>query len=112
LTCIESSRPTVPVWKSFVDFRVSYDRSNIVTESGLPLGCSHIGGKSSYAISCVSPTAAFPTPPPSVAYALYLRDRRISIHIAALCARYPVRLTGTANVLKSVPCGCGRDNPK
>jgi hypothetical protein len=61
---------------------------NIVAESGLPLGCAHIGGKSTYAISCVSPTAACPTPAPSVAYALYLRYRRISVHIAALCARY------------------------
>jgi hypothetical protein len=59
-----------------------------MAESGLPLVCAHIGGKSTYAIPGVSPTAACPTPPPSVAYALYLRDRRINIHIAALCARY------------------------
>jgi hypothetical protein len=75
---------------------VSYDRLNIVAESGLPLGYAHIGGKSTYAISCLSPTAACPTPPPSVTYALYLRDRRISIHIAALCARCSFRLTSTA----------------
>jgi hypothetical protein len=78
----------------------------------LPLGCAHIGGKSAYAISCVSSTAACPTPPPSVAYAFHLRDRRISIHIAALCARYYVHLTNTAIVCKSVPHGCGRDSPK
>jgi hypothetical protein len=41
-------------------------------------------------------TTACPTPPPSVAYALYLRDRRLSIHIAALCTRYSFRLTSTA----------------
>jgi hypothetical protein len=34
------------------------------------------------------PTTACPTPPPSVAYALYLRDRRISLYIAAICAHY------------------------
>jgi hypothetical protein len=67
----------------------------IVAESGLPLGCAHIGGKS---ISCVSPTAAYPTPPPSVVYALYLRDRRIIIHIAAVCARYSFSLTSTTIV--------------
>jgi hypothetical protein len=83
-----------------------------VAECGFPLGCAHIGGKSTYAISCVSPTTACPAPPPSIAYALYLRDRRISIHIAALCARYSFRLTSTASVWKSVPHGCGRDNPK
>jgi hypothetical protein len=55
-----------------------------MAESGLPLGCAHIGGKSTYTIS---PTAACPTPPPSVAYALYSRDRRISIHIAARVVR-------------------------
>jgi hypothetical protein len=80
--CIEKTRPTVPVIKGFDHTWVSYDRSNIVAESGLPLGCAHIGGKSTYAISCVSPTAACPTDPLSVAYALYLRDRRISVHIA------------------------------
>jgi hypothetical protein len=69
-----------------------------MAESGLPLGCAHIGGKSTYAISRVSPTTACPTPPPSVAYALYLRDRRISVHMAALCARYYFRLTNTATV--------------
>jgi hypothetical protein len=38
-----------------------------------------------------------PSSPPSVAYASYLRDRRITnIHIAALCARYSFRLTSTA----------------
>jgi hypothetical protein len=47
-----------------------------------------------------------------VAYSLYLRDRRISLHIAALCARYSFHLTGTATVRKSVPHGCGHDNPK
>jgi hypothetical protein len=91
---------------------VSNDRLNIVAESGLPLGCAHIGGESTYAISCASSTTARPTSPPYVAYALYLRDRRISIHIAALCARYSFRLTNTATVRKSVPHGCGRDNPK
>jgi hypothetical protein len=45
------------------------------------LGCAHIGGKSTYAISCVSPTTAYPTPPPSVTYTSFLRDRCISIHI-------------------------------
>jgi hypothetical protein len=84
-----------------------------VAESGLPLGCAHIGGKSTYTISCVFPTVACPTPPPSVAYALYLCYRRISVHIAALCARYSFRLTSTATtVSKSVPHGYGRDNPK
>jgi hypothetical protein len=71
----------------------------MVAESGLPLGCAHIGGnKSAYAISRASPTAACPAPPLSVAYALYLRDRRINIHIAALCARYSFRLTSPATV--------------
>jgi hypothetical protein len=37
---------------------------------------------------------------PSVAYALYLRDRRINIHIAALCARYPFRLNPHGDCLK------------
>jgi hypothetical protein len=69
-----------------------------MAESALPLGCAHIGGKSTYAISRVSPAAACPTPPPSVAYALYLRDRRIKIYIAALCARYFFRQTKTATV--------------
>jgi hypothetical protein len=69
--------------------RVSYDRSNIVAESGLPLGCAHIGGKSTYAISCVSPTTACATPRRSVAYSLYLLDLRINIHVR-LCA--PVTL--------------------
>jgi hypothetical protein len=32
------------------------------------------------------------------AYALYLRDRRISLHIAALCARYSFHVTSTAIV--------------
>jgi hypothetical protein len=85
-----------------------------VAESGLPLGCAHIACKSTYAISCVSPTAACPTPPPSVAYALYLRDRRNCVHIAALCARYSFRITSTATVLKERAArvrGCGRDNP-
>jgi hypothetical protein len=76
----------------------SCDRSNIVAVKNLPLGCVHIGGKSKYAISCVSPTAACPTSPPSVAYTLYLRDRRTGIDIAALCARHSFRLTGTAAV--------------
>jgi hypothetical protein len=58
-------------------------RLKIVAESGLPLGCAHIVGKSTYAISCVSPTPACPKPHLSVVYALYLRDRRIIIHIAA-----------------------------
>jgi hypothetical protein len=89
-------RPTVPVLKRLDPIWVSYDRLNIVAESSLPLGCAHIGGKSTYVISCVFPTAACPTPPPSVAYALYLRDRRISVHIVALCARYSFRLTSTA----------------
>jgi hypothetical protein len=83
-----------------------------VAESGLPLGCAHIGGKSTYAISFVPPIAASPTPPFSVAYAQHLRDRRINIHIAALCARYSFRLISKATGLKSVPHGCGRDNPK
>jgi hypothetical protein len=74
---------------------VSYDRLNIVAESGLPLGCAHICDKSTYAISCVSPTTACPTPPPSVAYALYLRNRRTSVHIELLCARCSFRLTVT-----------------
>jgi hypothetical protein len=69
-----------------------------MAESGLPLGCAHIGGKSTYVISCVSPTAACPTPPTSVPYALCLRDRRINIHIGALCARYSFRLTSKAIV--------------
>jgi hypothetical protein len=68
-TRIEKTRPTVDLIKSFDHISGSYDRLNIVAESGLPLGCAHIGGKSKYAISCVSPTAACPTPPPSVAYA-------------------------------------------
>jgi hypothetical protein len=54
------------------------------TQLQLALGCAHIGGKSTYAISCASPT----TPPPSVAYPSYLRDCRISICIAAVCARH------------------------
>jgi hypothetical protein len=95
---IKHTRPTVPVAKRFDHIWVSYDRFNIVVEIGLPLGCAHIGGKSTYAISCVPPTAAYPTPPPSVIYALYLRDRRIIIHIAALCARCSFRLTGTATI--------------
>jgi hypothetical protein len=111
-TRIEKTRLTVPVIKSFDHTCVSYDRLNIVAESGLPLGCAHIGGKSTYTISYVSPTTACQTPPPSAAYSLYLRDRRISSHIAALCARYSFRLTSTATVLKSVPHGCRRDNPK
>jgi hypothetical protein len=31
-----------------------------VAESGLPLGCAHIGGKSTYAISCVPPHSGLP----------------------------------------------------
>jgi hypothetical protein len=57
LTRIENTRPTVPVIKRFDHIRVRYDHLNIVAETGLPLGCAHIGGKSTYAISCVSPTA-------------------------------------------------------
>jgi hypothetical protein len=91
-------RPTVPVLKCSDRLQVSYDRLNIVAESNLPLGCAHIGGKSTYAISCVSPTAVCPTPHPSVAYALHLCDRRLSIHIAALCTCYFFRLTNTATV--------------
>jgi hypothetical protein len=83
-----------------------------VAESSLPLGCAHIGGKSTYAISCVLPTSACPTPPPSAAYALYLRDRRISIHIAALCAHYYFRPSNMAIACKSMPRGSWRDNPK
>jgi hypothetical protein len=71
---------------------------NIVVESGLPFGCAHIDGSSTYPISCVSPIAACPTPPPSVAYALHLRDRRINIHIAAVCARYSFSLSSTATI--------------
>jgi hypothetical protein len=41
-----------------------------------------------------------------------LRDRRISIHIAALCVRHSFHLTGTATIWKSVSHGCGRDNPR
>ena len=63
---------------------MGYDRLKIMAESGLRLGCANIGGKSSYAISCVSPTTACPTPRPTVTNALYLRDRRIDIHNAAL----------------------------
>jgi hypothetical protein len=107
-TRIEEARPTVPISKGLDYICVIYNRSNIVAESGLPLGCAHIGGKSTYAISCVSPTAACPTPPPSDAYALYLRGRGINIHIAALCARYSSRLANTAIVKKTaVPHGCG-----
>jgi hypothetical protein len=97
-TRIEKTRPTVHVTKRFDHICVGYDRLNIVAESGLPSVCAHIGGKSTHAISSVSPTTACPTPPPSVAYALYLRDRRINIHIAALCARYYFHLTTTAIV--------------
>jgi hypothetical protein len=100
-TRTEKTRPTVPVTRKFDQIWVCYDRLNIVAESGLPLGCAHIGGKSTYAILCVSPIVACPTPPPSVAYALHLRDRRTSVHIAALCARYSFRLTCTAIVWKS-----------
>jgi hypothetical protein len=75
---IEKTRPTVTAKKCFDNIYLSYYHLNIVAESILPLGCAHIGGKSTYAISCVSPTAACPTPPPSVAYALCLRDRCIS----------------------------------
>jgi hypothetical protein len=95
--------------KSFDDICESYDRMNIVAESGLPLNCAHISGWSTCAIS---PTAACPTPPPSVAYELYLLDRRISIHIVALCARYSFLLTSTAIVWNGVAHRCGRDNPK
>jgi hypothetical protein len=59
-----------------------------VAESGLPLGCAHIGSKSIYAILCVSPTAACPKCLPSVACASYVRDRRNNIHLAAMGARY------------------------
>jgi hypothetical protein len=91
---------------------LSHDRLNIVAESNLPLGCAHIGGRSKYAISCVSPTAACPPPPPSVAYALYLRDHRIiSIHIAALCPRHTFRLTGTANVYIACRTGASAKTP-
>jgi hypothetical protein len=83
-TRIEKSRPTVHVRKHFDRIRMGYDRLNIMAESGLRLGCANIGGKSSYAISCVSPTTDCPTPRPTVTNALYLRDRRINIHIAAL----------------------------
>jgi hypothetical protein len=98
-TRIEKTRPTVHVIKSIDHTSVSYDRLKLVAESGLPLGCAHIGGKSKYAIYCVSPTAACPTPPPSAAYALYLRDRRIGVHIASLCARYYFRLPSTAIIV-------------
>jgi hypothetical protein len=90
-------RALTPISKCFDHICVSYDRLNTVAESGSPLGCAHIGGKSTYATSCVSPTAACPTPP-SVAFAVYLRDRRISIYIAGLCARYSFRVTNTATV--------------
>jgi hypothetical protein len=96
----------------FENILTVFDRLNILEKSNLSLGCAHIGGKFAYAISCVSSTAACPTLPPSVAYAFHLRDRRISIHIAALCARYYVRLTSTAIVCKSVPHWCKRDSPK
>jgi hypothetical protein len=46
LTRIENTRPTAPVSKAFVRIGLSYDRLNIVVESGLPLDCAHIGGKS------------------------------------------------------------------
>jgi hypothetical protein len=95
---IKKARPTVHVAKCFDLFQVRIERLNIVSESSLALGCAHIGGKSKYAISCVCPTTAFPTPPPTVAYALSLRDRRISIHIAALCVRHSFHLTGTATI--------------
>jgi hypothetical protein len=48
----------------------------------------------------------------SVAYVLYLRDRRIIIHIAALCACYSVRQHG--DCLKEGAARVrapGRDNP-
>ena len=99
LTHLDKTRPMVHVTKSVDHIWVSYDRLlNIVAESGLPLGCAHIGGKSTYAISCVSSIAACPTPPPLVAYALFFRDRRINVHIAALCARYSFRLPDPAIV--------------
>jgi hypothetical protein len=100
LTRIEKTRPTVHVLKSVEHVLVSHDKLNIVAESNLPLGCAHIGGKSTYAISRVSPRAACPTSPPSAAYALYLRDRRISIHISALRARYYFRLIKHGDCLK------------
>jgi hypothetical protein len=95
---IKKARPTVHVAKCFDLFQLRIDRLKIVSESILALGCAHTGGNSKYAISCVCPTAASPTPPPPVAYALSLRDRRISIHNAALCVRHSFRLTGTASV--------------
>jgi hypothetical protein len=110
-TRIEKTRSAVPTLQIFDHIWVSHDRLNIVVESGLPLGCAHIGGNSTYAISCVSPTAACPATPPSVAYALYFRDHRITIDIAALCARYSFRLINTATLWKSVPHGCGAITP-
>jgi hypothetical protein len=62
---------------------VSCDRRHCGrTRLALGLGCANIKGISTYAISCVSPTAPYPTPPPTVACAIILRDRRTIIHLA------------------------------
>jgi hypothetical protein len=86
-TRIEKARPTVLVPKTLGPIQGSYDPLKFVAEKSLPLGCAHIGGKSTYEISWVFTTAACPTSPPSVAYALCWRDRRIRLHIVDLCAR-------------------------
>jgi hypothetical protein len=83
-TRTKNSRSKVYATTSFTLIRVSHDRLNIVAESGLHLGCAYDGGKSTYAISCVSPKAACPTQPPSIAYASYSPDRRTIIHIAVV----------------------------
>ena len=59
-TRIENTLATDCVTIRFDRKEVSYDRLNMVATSGLPLGCVRIGGKSTYAISCVSPRSGMP----------------------------------------------------